>query len=183
MNLSNHFLIAMPTMLDPNFFQTVTLICAHSDEGAMGIVINRPLQLELGTVLEQMQLSSEHEWINALRIYEGGPVRRDRGFVVHQPALQWDSTIVVSEELAVSTSRDILEAISAGKGPEANLIALGYAGWEPGQLEQEIASNSWLSCPADASIIFKYPSEQRWRRAAEQLGITIDAISRDVGHA
>ncbi|MCC6202008.1 MAG: YqgE/AlgH family protein [Gammaproteobacteria bacterium] len=183
MNLSNHFLIAMPSLADPNFQQTVTLICAHGDEGAMGIVVNRPLPLELSAVLEQMKLSSEDERVNAQQVYEGGPVRRDRGFVVHRPPLQWDSTILVSDEIAVSTSRDILEAISAGKGPESSLIALGYAGWEPGQLETEIAQNAWLSCPADASIIFSMPAEQRWRRAAEQLGIAIDTISRDIGHA
>jgi putative transcriptional regulator len=183
MNLSNHFLIAMPTMADPNFQQTVTLICAHSEDGAMGIVVNRPLPLELSAVFEQMKLTSADDRINAQQVYEGGPVRRDRGFVVHRPALQWDSTILVSDEIAVSTSRDILEAISAGKGPESSLIALGYAGWEPGQLENEIAQNAWLSCPAQASIIFSLPAEQRWRRAAERIGISIESISRDVGHA
>jgi putative transcriptional regulator len=183
MNLANHFLIAMPSMSDPNFSQTVTLIVMHDEQGAMGIVVNRPLPLNLGTVLEQMQIPNASARIKNQPIFEGGPVSRDRGFVIHQPPSQWNSTITVSPELAVSTSRDILEAISAGTGPDASLIALGYAGWDAGQLEQEFAANAWLSCPAEESIIFELAPELRWRSAVERLGISIEAISSDVGHA
>ncbi len=183
MNLSNHFLIAMPTLADPNFFQTVTLVCVHNEDGAMGVIINRPLDLDLGTVFDQMNIANPDAEISAQCVFEGGPVHRDRGFIIHRPALEWDSTIRVSADLAISTSRDVLEAISNGSGPESNLVALGYAGWGSGQLESEMAANAWLSGPADESIIFDLPPDERWRRAVEQLGIDVNTMSHDVGHA
>jgi len=182
-DLTNHFLIAMPTLADPNFVRTVTYICAHNEEGAMGIVINRPLNLELGEVLSQMDLKSDDPSVSARPVYHGGPVHTDRGFVIHRPACEWNSTITVSADVAVSTSRDILEAISQGAGPTDSLVALGYAGWGAGQLEQEMAHNAWLSGPASLDILFTTPAEQRWTRAATLLGIDIGAISHDVGHA
>jgi putative transcriptional regulator len=182
-DLTNQFLIAMPTLADPNFVRTVTYICAHNEEGAMGIVINRPLALELGEVLSQMDLKSDDPSISARPVFHGGPVHTDRGFVIHRPAREWNSTITVSPEVAVSTSRDILEAISQGAGPADSLVALGYAGWGAGQLEQEMAHNAWLSGPASLDILFTIPAEQRWTRAATLLGIDIGAISNDVGHA
>lgn len=182
-NLTNQFLIAMPTLADPNFVKTVTFICAHNEEGAMGLVINRPLDLELGEVLSQMDLPSDDPQISAQPVYLGGPVHTDRGFVIHRPAREWNSTIAVAPEIAVSTSRDILEAISQGTGPADMLVALGYAGWGAGQLEQEIAQNAWLSGPADLDIIFLTPAAQRWQRAADLIGIDLQSISHDVGHA
>jgi putative transcriptional regulator len=182
-NLTNHFLIAMPTLADPNFSRTVTYICAHNDEGAMGIVINRPLELALGEVLSQMDLKSTIPDVNRLPVYLGGPVHTDRGFVIHRPASEWNSTIAISADVAVSTSRDILEAISHGSGPRDTLIALGYAGWAAGQLEHEMAQNAWLSGPADIEIIFNIPAARRWQRAADLIGIDLSAISHDVGHA
>lgn len=182
-DLTNHFLIAMPTLADPNFVRTVTYICAHSEDGAMGIVINRPLELELGAVFEQLDLVSARPDIAALPVYHGGPVHTDRGFVIHRPAREWNSTITVTPEVAVSTSRDILEAMSQGQGPQDALVALGYAGWGAGQLEAEMAQNAWLSGPADLDIIFSTPATARWQRAADLIGIDLKILSHDVGHA
>lgn len=182
-DLTNHFLIAMPTLADPNFVRTVTYICAHSEDGAMGIVINRPLELELGAVFEQLDLVSSRADIAALPVYHGGPVHTDRGFVIHRPAREWNSTITVTPEVAVSTSRDILEAMSQGEGPQDALVALGYAGWGAGQLEAEMAQNAWLSGPADLDIIFSTPATARWQRAADLIGIDLTILSHDVGHA
>ncbi|MEQ8497445.1 MAG: YqgE/AlgH family protein [Gammaproteobacteria bacterium] len=182
-DLTNHFLIAMPTLADPNFSRTVTYICAHNEEGAMGIVVNRPLDIELGEVLEQMELSTADPAVRTRPVYQGGPVHTDRGFVLHRPARDWNSTITVTADLGVSTSRDILEAISTGTGPSDSLVALGYAGWGAGQLEQEMADNAWLSGPANLAIMFETPAELRWERAAALIGVDLAAMSHDVGHA
>ena len=182
-NLTNQFLIAMPGLQDPNFFQTVTYICEHNEHGAMGIVINRPLNLALGDVLTQMSLQPCNENIENIPVYQGGPVHTDRGFVIHRPHDKWKSSIIVSDEIGVTTSRDILQSIAEGNGPEQSFIALGFAGWGAGQLEQELMDNAWLNGPADSSIIFKTPSEKRWESSVALLGINIDNISSDVGHA
>ena len=181
--LTNHFLIAMPQLADPNFFHSVTYICAHNEDGAMGIVINRPLAMALGDVLSQMDLEPDSAAIAALPVYLGGPVNTENGFVLHRPAQEWDSTIAITAEVAVSTSRDILEAIARGMGPADALLALGYAGWSAGQIEAEIAQNAWLSGPANLDIIFNTPSDKRWQRAASLIGVNLDSISHDVGHA
>lgn len=183
MNLTNHFLIAMPAMADPNFQQTVTFVCAHDEDGAMGIVINRPMPFGLGAILEQMDMTPVDGQLEDIAIYEGGPVQRDRGFIIHRPLSDWESTIKVTDELAVGTSRDLLEAISVGKGPQQSLIALGYAGWGAGQLEHEMVDNAWLSGPADLDILFDTPADLRWRRAATLLGVDLKRMSPDVGHA
>ncbi|MGB1882907.1 MAG: YqgE/AlgH family protein [Gammaproteobacteria bacterium] len=182
-DLTNHFLIAMPSLADPNFEHTVTYICAHSEDGAMGIVINRPLEFDLGEVLTQMDLCADDRAITDQPVYQGGPVQTDRGFVLHRPAVEWDSTIKVTTDIGVSTSRDILEAISGGEGPDESLVALGYAGWGAGQLETEMAQNAWLSGPADLDIIFETPVARRWQHAAQLLGVNMAAMSNDIGHA
>ncbi len=182
-NLTNQFLIAMPGLLDPNFYQTVTYICAHNEEGAMGIIVNRPLNLELGDMLAQMNLEPCTDDVGRLPVYQGGPVQTDRGFVLHRPDSEWQSSINVSEEIGVTTSRDILQAIAEGHGPRSTLIALGYAGWSAGQLEQEIKDNAWLSGPADTDIIFTVPCEKRWATAARLMGVDLDKLSSDIGHA
>ena len=181
--LTNQFLIAMPTLQDPNFFHSVTYICEHSDEGAMGIMINRPLDINLGEVLGQMDISSEIDTVNHQPIFLGGPVQCERGFVIHKPHGEWDTTLQVTDEIGVTSSRDILEAIAEGRGPTYALIALGYAGWGPGQLENEISQNAWLSVPADHSIVFETPFEKRWEAAAALSGVDISRLSSDVGHA
>jgi putative transcriptional regulator len=182
-DLTNHFLIAMPTLADPNFAQTVTYICVHNDDGAMGIVINRPLDLALGEVLSQMDLDCDNPVIRDQPVYQGGPVHTDRGFVLHRPAASWGSTIAITPDIGVSTSRDILAAIATGSGPTDALVALGYAGWGAGQLEQEMGENAWLSGPADLEIIFVTPVERRWERAARLIGVDLAALSHDIGHA
>ena len=183
MNLTHHFLIAMPGLNDPNFYHTVTYICSHNEEGAMGIVINKPLDLMLGEVLEQMDITLEDEVARDTPIYDGGPVQSDRGFILHQYDKDWDSSLKINEQIGIATSLDILDAIANGKGPENTFIALGYAGWSAGQLEQEMQDNIWLSGPAESHIIFDTPVEQRWNSAASLLGINIDQLSPDVGHA
>lgn len=181
--LNNHFLIAMPALADPNFFHSVTYICEHNEQGAMGIVINQPLDISLSDVLAHMQMSNENEVIGTAPVYLGGPVQTDRGFVLHEPAGEWDSMLEVTETIAVTTSRDILQALNDGKGPDRSLVALGYAGWGEGQLEHELVENAWLTCPADSAIIFDTPIENRWTAAAASLGIDLNTISDTFGHA
>lgn len=181
--LTNHFLIAMPSLEDPNFYHSVTYICEHNEQGAMGIVINRPLDIALGDVLEHMQIEQHNNRAAASQVYLGGPVQPERGFVLHEPLGQWDSMLPVTERVGVTTSRDILMAINDGQGPNRSLVALGYAGWGPGQLEHEMTENAWLSVPADLAIIFDTPNELRWQAAAANLGIDLNTLSDDVGHA
>ncbi len=183
LDLTNHFLIAMPALEDPNFARTVTYVCAHNQDGAMGIVINRPLEFDLGEVLQQLKLESTVPDINSQIVYQGGPVHRDRGFIIHRPTLDFGSTMVVSDEVAVSTSREMLAAISRGEGPSDTLVALGYAGWSAGQLEQEILQNAWLSGPAALEVMFHSPADRRWAQAAACLGVDVYRLSGDVGHA
>lgn len=183
MDLTHHFLIAMPGLNDPNFHHTVTYICSHTEEGAMGIVINKPLDLMLGEILEQMDITLKDEIARDTPIYDGGPVQSDRGFILHQYDHDWDSSLKVNEQIGIATSMDILDAIAIGKGPENTFIALGYAGWSAGQLEKEMKDNIWLSGPAESHIIFNTPVNQRWNSAANLLGIDIDKLSSDVGHA
>lgn len=180
---TNQFLIAMPSLADPNFFHSVTYICEHNADGALGIVINRPLDITLGEVLGHMQITAETAEISQRMVYLGGPVQPERGFVLHRPPRHWDSTLQVTPSLAVTTSKDVLEAIAKGEGPERSLVALGYAGWGPGQLEQEMADNAWLSGPADESIIFDIAPDKRWQAAAAAMGVDLSRLSSDVGHA
>jgi putative transcriptional regulator len=182
-SLANHFLIAMPGLADPNFARSVTLICEHSEQGAMGIVINRPTDLRLRDILEQLDIPSNKTRLADLPVFLGGPVQGNRGFVVHEPLGNWNATLAVTDGLGVSTSRDILEAIAENNGPERCLIALGYAGWGPGQLEREILENAWLYGPANDEILFEVPVEQRWKEAARAAGVDLDLLSADAGHA
>jgi putative transcriptional regulator len=181
--LTNQFLIAMPGLADPNFFQSVTYICEHSAAGALGIVINRPLTLTLGELLEHLQIPPARAAIAAIPAYSGGPVQQEQGFVIHTPIGQWESTLRVTETIGITTSRDILQSLARGKGPDQVLIALGYAGWGAGQLEREMAENAWLSGPADPTILFQTPSEKRWSAAAALLGVDLSLLSGDAGHA
>jgi len=181
--LTNQFLIAMPGLADPNFFQTVTFISEHNASGALGIVVNRPLKLTLGELFEHLKITSERPDIAAMPIYSGGPVQPEQGFVVHTPVGDWGSTLRVTDSVGITTSRDILQALACGEGPDQSLIALGYAGWGAGQLEREMAENAWLSGPADAAILFQTPSEQRWSAAAALLGVDLGLLSGDAGHA
>ena len=181
--LTNHFLIAMPALADPNFAHTVTYICEHNEKGTMGIVVNRPLDIHLGEMMNQMKIGDVAEAMDNKQVYLGGPVQQELGFVLHNPTGNWESTINVNDGLAVTTSRDILTAMAHGQGPDKALVALGYAGWGSGQLEREIAENAWLSGPADSNIIFHLSAEKRWEAAAALLGIELQNLSGDIGHA
>ena len=182
-SLTNHFLIAMPGLQDPNFSRTVTFVCEHSEAGAMGIVINRPMEIQLGEVLLQLDIDVKARDVNEIPVYLGGPVQTDRGFVIHDGDFSFDSTLTVTPNLSVTTSRDVLEAIANGSGPTNRLIALGYAGWGEGQLEQEMIANAWLSGPADPEVLFATPSAERWQSAAQRLGVDLNLLSGQAGHA
>ena len=169
--LSNQLLIALPALEDPNFNRTVALICQHDGDGAMGVVVNRASEYTLGQVLSQMGIGSEDEALCAQIVLHGGPVHQERGFVLHDDARQWDSSLRIGEGLYLTTSRDILEAMAAGRGPSHALVALGCAGWGAGQLESELGENSWLTAPSDVGLLFELPLEQRWQRAAGRIGV------------
>ncbi len=181
-NLTNHFLIAMPSLKEPNFYQTVTYICAHNGDGAMGIVINRPMKIILGEVLEEMDIKAADFNAIHIPIFDGGPVQPERGFVIHQPVGQWEGMFAVDDNVGIATSHDIINAIANGKGPQKALIALGYAGWNAGQLEKELMENIWLSVPADSQILFHTPPQQRWRAATASLGVDLTLLSCTAGH-
>ena len=182
-NLTNHFLIAMPALNDPNFFHTVTYICEHNDKGAMGIVINRPIEMHLSDIFEHMGITQTGTKSTTQLVFNGGPVEEDRGFVLHDFGKKWESTLNITSNLAITTSRDILEAIANDEGPTKSLVALGYAGWGEGQLEQELADNAWLSGPADDDILFQLPAQQRWEAAARKIGVDLNLLSTSAGHA
>ena len=182
-SLTNQLLIAMPGMQDPNFSTTVTLICEHNDEGALGIVINRPLQLQLGGLLEQLQVEDPDPAVASTPVLLGGPVGPEKGFVLHDASCSYENSLQVSGDLQLTFSRDVLDSMAAGTGPQKTLVALGYAGWEPGQLEQEMLANSWINVPATSDIVFDIPFADRWSAAAETLGIDISRIAPDAGHA
>ncbi|MDA0680404.1 MAG: YqgE/AlgH family protein [Proteobacteria bacterium] len=182
-SLSNQLLIAMPGMADPNFSTTVTLVCEHNSEGALGIVINRPLDMNLGHLFGHLDLTQSEKAIASHPILSGGPVARDRGFVLHNPGMTFESTVSVSPEIQLTLSRDVLDAMATGSGPRKSLVALGYAGWDAGQLEEEILGNAWLTVPATPEVIFEVPFADRWSVAARSLGIDISKMSADAGHA
>jgi putative transcriptional regulator len=182
-SLTNHLLIAMPSLSDPNFSQTVALICEHTEKGALGIVLNKPLNMRLSDVLSQMKLEPQTEYIGAQPVLRGGPVHTDRGFVLHRPGGKWDHTHKVSDTIQVTTSRDVLAAMARGEGPSDAFIALGYANWDSGQLEREMRENAWLTVPVDARLVFDLPFEDRWAGAWRLLGIQPERMSPVAGHA
>ena len=182
-SLTNQLLIAMPGMQDPNFSTTVTLVCEHNDVGALGIVINRPLTLKLGGLFEQLDVEGPDPEAAENPVLLGGPVGPERGFVLHGGEPEYENSIAVSSEISLTLSRDVLDAMAAGSGPDKSLVALGYAGWQPGQLEDEMLANSWLSVPASTDIVFDTPFAERWSQAAQTIGIDIAQISTDAGHA
>lgn len=178
--IRNQFLIAMPYLQDPNFNGTLTYICDHNKHGALGLVVNRPLEFSLGEVLDQLDIDGGQL---QMPVYSGGPVKVERGFVLHRPRGDWQSSLPIGDSLTMTTSRDILEAIANDEGPSEFLVALGYAGWGAGQLEQELAGNFWLNCPADPDILFSVPWQQRLPAALARLGIDWNQLSDSVGHA
>jgi|TARA_B110000908_G_scaffold160346_1_gene203484 putative transcriptional regulator len=191
-SLENQLLIAMPTLADSYFNKTVTYICEHNDEGAMGVIINLPVNLSLNELLTQLEEEKDKGHAEESNIYtdkleqpvlSGGPLARERGFVLHSPQSGWSSSLSLSDDIMITTSKDILLSLGTKEAPECYIVTLGYAGWGPGQLEEELISNSWLTTAADADILFNTPLEQRWKKATEKLGIDIAHLSSDVGHA
>ncbi len=182
--LINNFLIAMPGLGDFNFNQAVVYVCAHNEEGTMGVVVNQPfLEVSLGEVLEQMNIDVTDSQVNNFPVYLGGPVQPERGFIIHTPNNAWQSTLITSSQLGVTSSKDILQSIAVGDGPDDAIVILGYAGWGAGQLEEEIAKNYWLVAQATPEILFNTPINRRWEKAGALLGIDMLNISSDVGHA
>lgn len=187
MNLQHHFLIAMPTLQDPIFRRSVVYICEYNDDGAMGIIINKPLEnLQIDGILEKLNIVAEPrnpEIRLDKPVMLGGPLAEDRGFILHSPPSDFSSSIRISDNTVITTSRDVLETLGTDKQPANVLVALGYSSWEKGQLEQEILDNAWLTAPADQNILFKTPIADRWREAAKLIGIDIVTMPGIAGHA
>ncbi|MFT3857885.1 MAG: YqgE/AlgH family protein [Aquabacterium sp.] len=186
-NLTNQFLIAMPGMSDGNFAGTVVYMCEHSDKGALGLVINRPIDINLQHLFEKVDLSLDRADLAATPVYFGGPVQTERGFVLHESlddeGGHYNSTLKIADGLEMTTSRDVLEALSNGAGPRRVFITLGYSGWGAGQLEEELARNGWLTVDAEPDIIFDTPVEQRYDKALSLLGIDRNFLMGEAGHA
>lgn len=182
-SFKNHFLIAMPSMEDPNFAQSITYICEHSEDGAMGIVVNRPLGLTVAQIFDHLEIQPIDDRFTRQQVLRGGPVQMERGFVLHRDKRPWDSTLEVQDGIFLSTSKEILVAMAQNRGPADALIALGYAGWSAGQLDEEMVNNAWLSVPATEHILFDLPFEERWHAAARLLGVDLSLLSTQVGHA
>jgi putative transcriptional regulator len=182
-DLTRHFLIAMPNMADPYFARSLTFICEHNERGALGIVVNRPIDMTLRALFERLSLELADRGLGDSPIYFGGPVQTDRGFVLHAPTGNWQSTLRVRDGIGLTTSKDILEAVGRGEGPRKLLVTLGYAGWSPGQLEHEISQNAWLTVEATDPIIFDVPAEERLAAAMELLGLDFARLADEAGHA
>lgn len=182
-NLTGHFLIAMPSLNDGFFNQAVTYICEHDESGSFGLIINQETNIPLKQVIKEMKIESTAGYDEDKPVFIGGPVEQGRGFILHRPAGNWSSSLIVKNDVALTTSKDILQAIANNEGPADCVVALGYAGWSAGQLEREMADNTWLSCPADEQIIFSTPAEERWKAAAKLIGVDLSLLSNDAGHA
>jgi putative transcriptional regulator len=186
LNLANHFLIAMPQMQDPIFGGTVVYICEHNDKGVLGVVINKPTDMTMDTLFDRIDLKLA-EGLRASVVNDpimfGGPVQDDRGFVLHTPGAHYSSSLTVTDEVAFTTSIDVLEAVAAGDGPQRMLVSIGYSGWSPGQLEDEIGRNGWLTVGADARVLFDLPIEERYTAAIRLLGIDPLMLASEAGHA
>lgn len=187
MNLTNHFLVAMPNLEDSFFKRGVIYICEHNEEGAMGIMINAPIDISIASMLKQVDIDPlypvEHSSKLDKPVLNGGPVAEDRGFVLHRPNSHYDSSLTMTDDIAVTTSKDILAVLGTNAEPSDYIVALGYAGWSAGQLEQELADNSWLTIEADPELIFSTPIHEKWNYAIKKLGIEPAQLSTLAGHA
>ena len=182
-SLKNHFLLAMPGLDDPTFSDSVVYICEHSADGAMGLIINQQMDIPVKAIFDQLKLEYRDECGRPL-LFDGGPVQRDRGFILHANCdQQWESTLAISDEVSLTASRDILTDMAAGKGPKESLVTLGYSSWEAGQLERELGENSWLTIPAEAEILFKTDCAKRASAAALSIGLDLRILSHQAGHA
>jgi putative transcriptional regulator len=182
-NLTHHFLIAMPAMADPNFARTLTYICEHNDQGALGVVINRPLDMTLDVLFERINIPLESTGFAGMPVYYGGPVQTDRGFVLHRPVGNWQATLAVNGDIGLTSSRDILQSVGSAGTPSELIVTLGYAGWAAGQLEWELSQNAWLTVAADPHVIFDKPPDERLPAAMQLLGFDFASLSDVAGHA
>lgn len=182
-SLKDHFLLAMPGLDDPNFSRSIVYICEHSTDGAMGLIINQQLDIPVKAIFKQLNLAYHEEHGDGL-IFDGGPVARDRGFILHRTSTeQWESTVSISDEVSLTASKDILSDLAIGTGPEHALVTLGYSSWEAGQLEEELTTNSWLTIPANSAIIFNIDCHKRAEAAAASIGLDLSMLSSEMGHA
>jgi putative transcriptional regulator len=181
-NLTHHFLIAMPAMADPHFANSLTYVCEHTPEGALGIVVNKPIDMKLAALFEQIEIPLDDDVLGEEPVHFGGPVQLDRGFVLHRPIGKWQSTLSIHDSVGLTTSKDVLEAAGRGEGPRDMFVSLGYAGWQAGQLEQELARNAWLTVEADPDVMFELPAERRLPAAMHLLGIDFSRLSDAAGH-
>jgi len=183
-SLEGQFLIAMPSMTDPRFSHSVVLMCAHSTDGAMGIVINKYAKdISFPDLLGQLDIAADDDEAIKLPVHAGGPVETGRGFVLHTPDYNLDTTLKVHPDISLTATLDILKAIASGAGPNQSMVALGYAGWGPGQLEEELAMNGWLTCDADPAMLFQYHGDDAWQKALGLLGIDPTSLVSEAGHA
>jgi putative transcriptional regulator len=182
-NFTNQFLIAMPVLTDPFFAKSLVYVCEHNERGALGIIVNRPLDMTLGNLFERVDLKLDNLELAGQPVYFGGPVQTDRGFVLHRPVGEWQSNLKVTDEIAMASSRDILQSIAEHGNPDNILVTLGVAGWSAGQLEQEMLQNAWLTVPAEAHVLFDLPYEERLPAAMQTLGIDFASLSNEAGHA
>ena len=182
-SLVNHFLIAMPQLKDSYFANTVVYMWRHSSEGALGLVVNLPIKMQLAEIFEQLGISDLRDEKASQIVLSGGPVETEKGFVLHNDKPRWPSSLPITEELTLTTSREILTDISRGEGPEKYLVALGCAGWNPGQLEKELQENSWFTCPASSDIIFSTDYSHKPDMAAATLGFSMSQMTSDVGYS
>lgn len=183
LDLSHHLLIAMPALADGNFRQTVTYLCEHNEQGALGLIVNRPLDLTLGDLLHQIGLEPANAAIAAQPVHAGGPVQDNAVLILHRPLGRWDSTLAVTGDIGLTGSMDLLATIARGSGPGDYLVCLGYAGWGAGQLEQELADNAWLTASAQSDLLFELPVAERWRAAAASIGVDLALLASRAGHA
>ena len=183
MNLTDHFLIAMPAMDDPYFSKSLIYIAEHNDQGALGLIVNRPLDMTLATLFDKIEIPLESTELANLPVFFGGPVQTDRGFVLHRPIGDWQSTLAVNQDVGLTSSRDVLQSVAREGKPHEVLVTLGYSGWGAGQLESELAQNSWLTVPASPHILFDLPYEERLPSAMEILGIDFANLAVNAGHA
>jgi len=182
-SLAGHFLIAMPAMEDAHFRDTVTYLCEHTEKGALGVVVNRPLDLTMESLFGQMDIQVEDADLLARPVFFGGPVSGHHGFVLHRSGGEWNSSLAVGSELTLTTSRDVLEAVARGEGPRDWMLTLGYAGWGAGQLEEELGANAWLTVAADAELLFGTPPAELLDRALARLGVSRLSLASFAGHA
>jgi putative transcriptional regulator len=182
-DLTDHFLIAMPAIEDPYFSKSLVYVAEHNDQGALGVIVNRPIDMTLSTLFQRIELSCVEEHMANRPVFFGGPVQTDRGFVLHRPLGKWQSTLAVNSEIGLTTSRDVLESAGQAGYPSDIVVTLGYSGWGSGQLEHEIGQNAWLTVPADPRILFDLPYEERFSSALDLLGIDLANLAGQAGHA